>query len=105
MLTEEAITGDSRPSQSRLKRIALAAVPALLYLLVSIPNTGRIVVDTSTKPPAHNIVDRPKHIAVLIGILVLPLACIVIPVRRPIVQAVGWLLLWTLVLLAFSKGF
>ncbi len=95
---------DLSPKSVRLKRIALAALPALLYLMVLIPNTGRIVAGTSTTPPSYSIVDRPKQIALVIWMLLIPLCCILVPVRKPIIQGLGWLLLWGLVILAFTKG-
>ena len=88
-----------------LVRVAVAALFALLFLAILIPNTGRIVVDTSTTPPSYHIEDRRRQIATLLAMLVVPLVCICFGARRSrILEVFGWVLLVGLFILATQKG-
>ena len=85
-------------------RASFAAVLSFLFLAILIPNTGRIVVDRSTTPPTLTIADRPQQIAMLVGVLLIPLACIVVGARRRhAVEFVGWIVLVVLFVLATQK--
>jgi len=78
---------------------------ALLFLAILIPNTGRIVMDTATTPPTHQIKDRPQQIAMLLAMLAVPLACIFFGARRSrSLEIFGWVLLVGLFILATQKG-
>ena len=86
-------------------RASLAASCAFLFLGILIPNTGRIVADTSTIPPTIQITDRPQQIATLVAMVVVPLACIFFGARRNrTLEVFGWVLLVGLFLLATQKG-
>ena len=86
-------------------RASLAALVTLLFLGILIPNTGRIVVDTSTTPATYHIKDRPQQIAMLVGMLAVPFACIFFGARRSrVLEIIGWVLLVGLFILATQKG-
>lgn len=85
-------------------RVAAAALLSFLFLAILIPNTGRIVVDLSTTPPTYNITERPQQIAMLVAMLLVPLACIFFGVRRfRVLEFIGWFLLVGLFVLATEK--
>jgi hypothetical protein len=86
-------------------RASLAVLIALLFLGILIPNTGRVIVDTSTTPATFQIVGRPQQIAMLVGLLLVPFGCIFLGARRSrVVETIGWVLLVGLFILATQKG-
>jgi hypothetical protein len=85
-------------------RIAGALILSFFFLGILIPNTGRIVVDRSTVPPTYTITGRSQQIAMLVGMLIAPLACIYFGARRSrLLEYVGWCLLVGLFVLATQK--
>ncbi len=75
---------------------------ALIFLAMLIPSTGRIVIDHTATSYTSKIVDRPKHIAILLGIVSVPLLCIFIGAKRSDgLELFGWLALTFLILLPF----
>jgi hypothetical protein len=86
-------------------RILLAGFFALMFLAMVIPCTGRIVIDHTATSYTSKIVDRPKHIAILLGVVAVPLSCIFIGAKRSSgLELFGWLALIFLLILPFFKG-
>jgi len=93
-------------SKSRIgrRRVAGALLLSFLFLFILIPNTGRIVVDRSTTPETYTITERPQQIAMLVALLLVPLACIYFGAGRfRFVEFIGWALLVGLFIMATLK--
>jgi hypothetical protein len=74
-------------------RGSAAVLMALLVVAIALPNAGRVVIDHSA-PQGGHIEGRVRDSIVIIGITLLPLACILFIGRRWwVVEAVGWTLL------------
>jgi len=84
-------------------RLSVAVLLSLLFLAMIIPNLGRVVVDHSTTPPTFIIKDRPQQIAMFVGILLVPVACIFFGARRFWLEFIGWALLAGLFILALNR--
>lgn len=85
-------------------RIAAALLLSFLFLIILIPHTGRIHMDSSTTPPTFRVVDRPQEIAKLVAMLIVPLAWIYFGARRSgLMEFAGWFLLIAFFALATSR--
>jgi hypothetical protein len=84
----------------RPMRGVLALALAYLFVATAFNGTGRIVTDTSTSPPTHQIVGQIRDTLPAIGIAAFALASISIGMwKRWSFEIVGWA-----VLLAFIAG-
>lgn len=85
-------------------RIVAALLLSLLFLVILIPNTGRMHIDRSTSPPTFTVIDRPQEIVKLVSMLVVPLAWIYFGARRSgLMEFAGWFLLIALFVLSTSR--
>jgi hypothetical protein len=85
-------------------RGSLAVLLSILFLGIVLPNTGRVVLDHTTTPPTAHIVGRVRDSFILIGMVTVPLVCILLGMFRwPRIEIIGWVLLVVLVGLAFTK--
>lgn len=82
----------------------LAALVALLILAITLPNTGKVVVDHSVSPPRVYTQPLPVVVWPLLSLTVLSVLCIVIPGRRWIFfDWLGWFILAVLLVGAFMR--
>ena len=87
-------------------RVTAAALLSFLFLAMLIPNVGKIVVDRSTTPATYTITDRPQQIAMLVGLLLVPLSLIYLGAKGigfRVLEHIGWMLLSVLVILATKQ--
>jgi hypothetical protein len=85
-------------------KCGLAVVVTALFLAITLPNTGRVVLDRTTTPPTPHVVGSLRDTVVLIGIATVPLALVLIgTLRRSQLVIPGWILLAVLVLILFLK--
>ncbi len=85
-------------------RCVLAALLAAVFLGIVIPNSGQVVIDRSTTPPAVHIVGRAVACWVAGAAVAVPLALVCLgTIRRSRLAIPGWILLSVLLLLAILR--
>ena len=75
--------------------IGLAKFCFLLFMAMTIPSTGRIVMDESTTPPTVRVEDRVQHIVVLALFFGVPVLAIILGelLQRSVPVFIGWIII------------
>lgn len=85
-------------------RCVSATLVAAFFLAVEMPNTGRVVRDSTTTPPTFHIVGRVSGSLLVIAMAAVPLALVFIGIfRRSQIEIPGWILLIFLIVMLFLK--
>jgi hypothetical protein len=72
----------------------LATLVALLIVAVTLPNTGKIIVDNTVSPARIHVDRQPWAVCSILALTFLPVLCIFILGRRWIVfDWLGWIVL------------
>lgn len=80
-----------------------AVIVALWVFGVYFPSIARTVVDNTTNPPTEILRAGPLELGILLGVIVVPLLCVLIRIRRRHgVEYLGWGLLFALLAATFS---
>ena len=92
----------------KLARAVVAIVVGLLLLGIGLPGTGYVVTDHPPPPSMWRIAMfaiYPASFFILIGIVTIPLACVLFGLmQRSALEIVGWSLLGLIVILTLFMG-